>query len=191
MAGHSFGGIVALETARVLLQQGHRVLLTLLIDIRAPGTLRQGRVKVMVFFLRTYLERFRFHIRRFFLLPRSQRLSYVAAKLTGLKKRIRFPSLFPDKKGKREKAAQGTHPLKVTQLLQESGFTEEGFPGRLVLLKTTIPLPTTEQADYGWGRYARDGLEVFTVKGEHGNIMKEPYAREPAAIINRLLRDPD
>ena len=56
------------------------------------------------------------------------------------------------------------------------------FPGRLVLLRTAGP-----PGDWGWGAYARDGVEVVPVEGDHVSMMAEPAVHTLAAQLAARL----
>ena len=54
-----------------------------------------------------------------------------------------------------------------------------------------LPLWRAWDATLGWNRFARTGLRVRTVPGPgaHGAVLKEPFARELARLIERSLHD--
>lgn len=56
------------------------------------------------------------------------------------------------------------------------------FPGRLLLLRTAGP-----PGDWGWGAYARDGVEVVPVEGDHVSMMAEPAVHTLAAQLAARL----
>jgi amino acid adenylation domain-containing protein len=193
LGGHSFGGIVALETARELLRQGQTIAMLAIIEARAPGTHRLGRLGVMIFYLRTYLERAKFHSRRLLQMPFNKKRQYftlklgvltdkIKTKIKGKLKEIPIPC-----KVKPLKGSDGN--IKILKLLSDSGFVTEGYPGKITLIKASIGLPIHEKEDYGWRKYADEGVEIYEVHGEHGHLIKEPYVRDLAEKLNQSIKE--
>jgi amino acid adenylation domain-containing protein len=189
LGGHSFGGIVAIEVARQLLSQGEKVALVSVIDTRAPGTHLLPKKEIKMYYLRTYWERIKFHTARLFSMKGIKRWRYFLLKSNVVLGRMKkkWKRLYKRLKGIRSTFHQGD--FKITKLLSESGFISDGYPGKVTLFKASISLPIYEQADYGWGKYAHRGVEVHEVQGEHGNLLKEPYAIELAEKLNQCIRD--
>ncbi|MCP5054140.1 MAG: amino acid adenylation domain-containing protein [bacterium] len=192
MGGHSFGGIVALETASLLVSQGKTVALLAIIETRAPGTRRLPGNKVLRFQLRTYLERCKFHCLRLLHMPWKKRWGYALMKLTTLF--VKVNGHLKPYSGRLGVLGSGKPPVRtggnanLLTLLAGSGFIREGYPGKITLFKASIQLPTYQQEDYGWSQYACGGVEVYVVKGEHGNLIKDPYAVELSQKLNRCIR---
>jgi len=189
VGGHSFGGIVAVETARVLAGRGEEVALLAVIDARAPGTHLLSRREINRFLLRTYLEKVRFHSWRLFNLKGKKRWRYLVLKWDDVRKNLKksrkeFNRL--KNLGTTDHSRKSPY-AKVTRLLERSGLMEEGYSGKVTLFRASIPFPIVEREDYGWGKYARGGVKVYIVKGEHGNLLKEPYALELAKKINECI----
>jgi thioesterase domain-containing protein len=192
LGGHSFGGIVAIEVARQLLSQGEGAALVAVIDTRAPGTHLLPKRKIKMYYLRVYWERIKFHTARLFSMKGIKRWRYFLLKSNVVLGRMKKKWKRLYKRLKKPKSARTTYhqdDFKITKLLSESGFISDGYPGKVTLFKASISLPIYEQADYGWGKYAHGGVEVHEVRGEHGNLLKEPYAIELAEKLNQCIRD--
>jgi thioesterase domain-containing protein len=63
------------------------------------------------------------------------------------------------------------------------------FPGEIVLFKASISLPVSEKEDYGWSRYSQKEVKVSEIKGEHGNLIKEPGAKIIAKELEQYIDD--
>jgi thioesterase domain-containing protein/acyl carrier protein len=192
LGGHSFGGIVALETARMLIEQEHRVVLLAIIDTRAPGTRWLSKKETRGYYLRTYWERLKFHTSRLSTLKGRKGWQYFLLKTNVVLERLqrRWKRLIRRiKKGQKPVPFNVVGDFKISKLLADSGLISQGYPGKITLFKASISLPLYEREDYGWKKYARDGVEVYKIQGEHGNLLKEPYAVELAEKLNRCIHE--
>lgn len=58
------------------------------------------------------------------------------------------------------------------------------FPGRLTLIRTKTS-PGTQ--DMGWGKLAKEGVEIRYTDGDHYSIVKEPFVRQLADELGQCL----
>ena len=89
LAGHSFGGIMALEISRLLIEEGFKVPFLGIIETRAPGTRRLSRLRVYIFFIRMYNQRLFFHLRIIFKTKQKHKIQYSIYKIKSVLKRLK------------------------------------------------------------------------------------------------------
>jgi hypothetical protein len=66
------------------------------------------------------------------------------------------------------------------------------YPGQVTLFRVRAnsmfhPL----EHDLGWGRFALGGVKVFTMSGNHENIMGDPRVRKVAGRLRKCLEEAD
>ena len=165
LGGYSFGGLVALEMARRLLDEGQTIGLLALVDTYLVGAQRQSSL-----------------LSRFFSLSTEQKLAYVRKRATryarGFKRRIDALSLPPAVKAVREACA-----------LAERNYRPEIYPGPVTLFRASEKaLRGLESAHESWQKFAAGGIEVHEIDGDHGNILNEPNVRQLAAALRARLK---
>jgi len=160
LGGYSFGGLVALEVARRLVESGQEIGLLALVDTYFAG--QQSNWSLAS---------------RFFSLSSDQKLAYLKKRATryrrGIKRRI--DSLFLPRavKAVREACAAA-----------EQKYCPTIYPGPVTLFRAREKaLRGLDGAQNGWQQYAAGGLEVHEIDGDHGNILNEPKVRQLAAIL--------
>jgi len=151
LAGYSFGGLVALELARSLMEAGEEVRLLALLDTYAGTQVSKG--ELLSRFMRFSLaEQFEFLARK-----TRKRISRMVAG-------VEFPA-----------------SLKLVRQCcyeAEKAYIPAAYPGRITLFRPTMKsLRGGEDHDGGWDRIARQGVDVFEVAGDHGSIIDEPNAQ--------------
>lgn len=170
LAGHSFGGLLALEMAHQLRAAGCAVSLLAIIDSYAPGGLRQRPWAWVAHHAWQSLHR---------------GPAYV---LRSVRERLR-------RGGIQQRAMRGGNPIDVHarewgfRRQARAGFAWPRFDGRIVLFRATVaPDPTHHVApDLGWRELAGGGLEVHTVGGGHQGVLREPHIAAVAAALRPLL----
>jgi amino acid adenylation domain-containing protein len=162
LGGYSFGGLVALEMARRLLERGQEVALLALVDTYI------GQSKSSL-------------VGRFFSLTPEQKLAYLRKRATryrrGIKRRIDALSFPAAVKEVRNACAAA-----------ELGYQPTVYPGSVVLFRASEKaLRGLEDESYGWQKYAAGGLEVHEIDGDHGNVLNEPNVGQLAAALRARL----
>jgi aspartate racemase len=161
LGGYSFGGYVALEMARRLLQQGEEVRSLMLLD--------------------TYVGGSQSLLGRFMTLSSAQKIAYVRRRAQryrkNLKRRIEFWFLPPAVKKVRRGCGAAEHSYELTP-----------YPERIVLFRAGEKgLRGLEEPGDGWQKYAAGGLEIHELDGDHGNILNEPNVQFLAAELRQRL----
>jgi amino acid adenylation domain-containing protein len=195
LAGYSFGGKMAFEMARQLWAMGRKVRVLAIIDTdlpRAPDKSLRGLVRNTLGFARNLpywfiddllhtppkaiLSRIWWYLRRF----RPGRGAGVNDEFRVAK----GPQLedFFDISRLPDHYLQ----LMAANLRASCEYVPKAFPGRVTLFRSrTRPLFRSHDLDLGWGRWAQAGVDIRTVPGHHGNIVKEPAV----ATLAQLLKD--
>jgi amino acid adenylation domain-containing protein len=176
LAGHSFGGYIAMEMAHQLLKQGRKVAFLGLWDTFPPGPNRQAafldRVKIHLINLRglnPHLVFGYFKDRWIALLIRAYRV----AALRSLMKRTK---VFPK------------DPY-IAARFSSYGFNPDPYPGDIFLFKV-VERPWYIHWDplEPWQKYVSGKLDIREVPGKHGTMLFEPYVQNLAAQLNDCLR---
>src|SRR5208283_1408591 len=161
LGGYSFGGYVALEMARRLLQQGEEVRSLILLDTYVGGS-------------QSLLE-------RFMTLSAAQKIAYIRRRARryrkNLRRRVEFWFLPPAVKRVRRGCGAAEHSYQLRP-----------YPERIVLFRAGEKgLRGLEEPGDGWQKYAAGGLEIHELDGDHGNILNEPNVQSLAAELRQCL----
>ena len=161
LGGYSFGGYVALEMARRLLQQGEEVRSLILLDTYVGGS-------------QSLLE-------RFMTLSAAQKIAYIRRRARryrkNLRRRVEFWFLPPAVKRVRRGCGSAEHSYKLSP-----------YPERIVHFRAGEKgLRGLEEPGDGWQKYAAGGLEIHELDGDHGNILNEPNVQSLAAELRQCL----
>jgi len=164
LGGLSFGGMVALEMASRLQRQGEDVALVALFETFA------GREMTRKELLRKMLR-----------LPPWQTFYFILRKIVGnLLHKWRF-GLDPPL----------TEEIKQVQRgCQEAArvYVPPVFEGRLAFFQPKIrSLRSVNDETAGWGAWARGGLEICTVPGNHISMLRQPNVKVLAQDLNECL----
>jgi amino acid adenylation domain-containing protein len=164
LGGYSFGGLVALEMARRLIEAGQEIGLLALVDTYVGGQQSGSSL-----------------LSRFVSLSSGQKLAYLKKRAIryrrGIKRRIDSLSLPAAVKAVREACAAA-----------EQKYRPSVFPGRVTLFRASEKaLRGLDDAKNSWQQYAAGGLEVQEIEGDHGNILNEPNVRQLAAALRARL----
>lgn len=176
LAGWSYGGVTAFETAQQLSAAGEPVAFL--------GILDTG-------FRFDDLNEKLGHYRR-----RARYLAGLGAPGLSARARNRAQILTrraEDKSIERSKlldmdplSLPGNDPL--GDQIRMARYNPRPYPGRVVLFRTRDMDPHQARDPFkGWSRLARGGVEVFEVDGEHGTMMGEPYIRDLSVKFGAAL----
>lgn len=164
LGGYSFGGLVALEMGRRLLEQGRAVGLMALVDTYPGVPKSTGSL------LTTFLG-----------LSFEQKLAYAKKRIKryrkGVKRRIDLLSM----------------PRPLIEVREACGVAErryvpQVYPGKIVLFRASEKaLRGLDDAQGGWSQYAGAGLEIHEIDADHGNILNEPQVRYLAGALRASL----
>ncbi len=164
LGGYSFGGLVAIEMARRLMEQQEDVRALTLVDTYLPAP--KGGKSLLG---------------KFLALSTEQKLAYLKKRSIrfrrGIKRRIDALSLPRPVKAVREACA-----------VAELRYRPQVYPGRVVMFRASEKaLRGLDDPQEGWRKYAAGGIEVHEIAGDHGNILNEPQVKQLAAEIRSRL----
>ncbi|QDK77161.1 amino acid adenylation domain-containing protein [Spirosoma sp. KCTC 42546] len=192
IGGFSLGGIIAFEMARQLQEMGKEIHLLALIDAYPINPDAANHTKFPIH----QLVRYYYHYWRS--LPKQP-----AVLLPILRQKVPWISHYllrriwqsvPSLSGSAGTSPTESLSVEAADLLTRS-FREaysqykfKSYEGKLVFLRVTqLDAFGTSQGkvDFGWGRYARQGVEVHQLLGEHNSLFSKPAT---IAQIGRILQ---
>jgi thioesterase domain-containing protein len=180
LAGHSFGGLVAYEMARLLRAEGVDVPLLVLLDTDLPDP-SGGRLDDVV-------PRFHELYPGDGLGPRTRRgvrLAYVSLRRRSAAALGRFRELSDPRR--REAFAHLNAGLGLT-------YEPAPAPGPVLLLRAECedePLRLERAPDLGWGALVTSDLRVEPVPAHHVTMVREPEVAEVARVLAQALDEVD
>lgn len=171
LVGFSFGGLVALETARRLAACGEPPPLVVLIDTYPPGPDRSL----------TLMERVRSYVDILRRLKNARDVAYFRNRRLAIFRRLIRHGL-TRKHGKQRNAPDGS-----TISGPPASFQPVSYPGRVVLFKASqsgwYPMEI-------WKEYVSGELDIRTLPGDHG-LIHHPYVIELARQLQEVLEASD
>ncbi|HEY6051794.1 MAG TPA: alpha/beta fold hydrolase, partial [Thermoanaerobaculia bacterium] len=172
LGGHSFGGKVAFEMARLLHTQGQRVALLALFDTPS-SPFRPGLAGMEL--LR---DRVHVHAGRLRDLPAGQPISYVAKRARtalGAVRRIlaeRWLLLrHPAERAQRRVLEANTRAIVA--------YVPAPYPGRITLFLAGETRTIASEPDLGWGRLCGGGVEIHEIPGSHSSMLSDEASLRP------------
>jgi thioesterase domain-containing protein/acyl carrier protein len=178
LGGFCIGGVVAMETARLLLKEGEEVRLLMLLDTERPTALRAFLAN-----LRLFLRRCR-HISgalRDLVLPHDRSRGRVVIDLIRRKLASRQP------------VAQDPVVATTTEALHEQrtayrrliyASSPMTYPGRLTLAINAAQ--HRFDPDMGWKEMALGGLDIHCLPGDHDTVLTM-HGKEFAELLRRCI----
>jgi thioesterase domain-containing protein/acyl carrier protein len=179
LVGYSFGGLIAYEIARQLVQCGQKVAMLALLDSSAPElpNLRPSLWQAVGI-----------HLQNLWHLEWSEKLSYVGDRLT-----YRFRS-------RDEKDFLANSLYKLDELTPQlvnvlnanldarKNYKAKKYPGKVNLFRCRIQdLKHALHPESGWQRLVSD-LEIHPIAGAHFSILKEPRIQSIAQELKLCLQ---
>jgi thioesterase domain-containing protein len=196
LGGYSFGGIVAFEMAQQLRKAGEDVPLLALLDPpiltgSQPSSSRSYNGSKDIASLRQEFSR---HLRRLALLGPREKLVYVLMGLLGkAKEKFDLPISKSFKKVLSKvwlvmrrplpPSLRSTYVLSVYHQARRK-YVPQRYPGRAIYIKSEMR--ATDHL-FAWHRLMAEGLEIFEVRGDHLDVIKEPYAHPWAEKLKSWL----
>ncbi|HZV33479.1 MAG TPA: HAD-IIIC family phosphatase, partial [Verrucomicrobiae bacterium] len=197
LGGYCFGGNVAYEIARQLDAQGEKVELVALLDA-APSNAGYER---MPWWNPAYDAKFAvnmyYWLLEFFQLKPEERSDFVKRKTRALGRKV-LRKFWPQ----RNKAGEvdleevidltkfPAHELRLWQIHLDIlvRHVSQPYNGKVTLFRTRgQPVFCSLEEDFGWGRLARDGVDLRIIPGAHESIFIEPNVRMLAQKLNECL----
>jgi len=177
LIGYSFGGLVALEMAQRLLENGKRIALLVLLDAYPHPRFMRGPER-----LRLLAGRIRGHANQMWQLPLAGAFSYF---VRGLKRRFHFALRDQDTPGLSvaEAARQ-----RVKQKAQQAFATYQPrfYPGKINFVTTEVKTFFPADPARVWKHLAAE-LEVEVVPGDHLNVVTTQF-ETLASVLTRYIK---
>ncbi|MGB8213214.1 MAG: AMP-binding protein [Anaerolineales bacterium] len=169
LAGYSFGGVVALETAKQLSEIGEKVAFLGIIDTNA---LVLGK-------RRTFSERVRWHIKKMEDKSWQARFRYIARSLLPRLSRNKtildtLPVI------KRHIAKNNRETMNFAIRLYRPGH----YSGPATVFK--VPERPMEKME-GWKEIIQKDLQIVNISGNHMTLLEDPYVRDLASKLNACI----
>jgi amino acid adenylation domain-containing protein len=179
LAGHSFGGYVAMEMARQLLEQGRKVAFLGLWDTYPPGPGRQANLP----------DRIMIHLDNLRGLGPRRVFGYFKDRLTTLLIRATH---FAPVRSFLKWIHYSPKTAFVAALISSYGFQPDPYPGDIFLFEVRErPWYVRWDPMENWHKYVQGELEICEVLGQHNNILFEPYVQDLAQKLNDCLQQVD
>jgi thioesterase domain-containing protein len=190
LMGWCVHGLLALETAQQLREQGQSVALLVLLETINPENLRQqprwirgiarwqARVNLLEF---EYLFRRSLHQQQ----PRDSTSARSAGKFTGIRRRLGSTL------GRKSKKIDLTHstPLEVLYAAA-ANYLPRPYDGAVLLMRSHKGLfGFGDDAHLGWSKTLGRKLEICETQGNHYSMYVEPHVKELAQQVSARLKD--
>ena len=183
LAGYSFGGIVAFEMAKQLEAMGKEVKMVAMFDTYADNS------NYFNPFLLNITKKFRRQIPKMFFILRSlakQPWETILYQVGFVKKK--FNQVF----GKiRKKVEDGPTYNQLLEAKYEYAYTNykmAPYDGEIDLFKVKTRLYYLDDMIYlGWKDFAKKGVNVYEISGDHKTFLYPPHDKEFAEILQKTL----
>ena len=175
------GGVVAFEMAQQLHAQGQRVALLALLDGRIPTadeTFPEEDAEAILLVERYFGISFG-PMGSLAELPKDEQLAFMLeqAKSGGL-----VPAELDVSQARR------FVELLRSDLRATQNYGLHRYPGRITFFKASeTPVGASPDPTLGWGEWARGGVEIHGVPGNHANLMYEPHVEVLAEKLTACL----
>jgi thioesterase domain-containing protein/acyl carrier protein len=183
--GLSFGGLVAYEMAQQLHAQGEEVGLLGMLDTWQPSFMR-GLPKLGPLHLRILnrLHMVYLHTRK---LKLASKIAYLRNRL---KSRIlRFLYASSVSSGRSDIFAT-MNSVRDINWIAGINYKVQPYSGKVTLFRATCDDDWRLPDDLGWGEMAAEGVEMFRIPGDHGQVLAEPsvsiLAENLSVCLNRF-----
>jgi thioesterase domain-containing protein len=187
LTGYSFGGFLAYEVARQLLDRGSRIGYLAIIDT-GPSSPGDFSFKANLSGVLDFLRNIPWWVWEDLLECRpSEMLRRIRRKVRELRKRLKKtinPNMRTVAIADLEDIFElSVYPKDYVQAMEYHlellrGYQPSSYSGPLTLYRArTQPLFGLEKADLGWGTIVGKSIEIVRVPGNHETIIREPHVR--------------
>jgi thioesterase domain-containing protein/acyl carrier protein len=190
LGGRSFGGTVAYEMARQLVEQGEEVALLAIFDSYPKGWLKLCSKEEAQSFKKQFLKlRVKGHLENWKHLGVTGKAKYFIEKAQYKKRK--YKSLLWQLM---QKAGYGTEQsvnstvrnIEEINYLAIKKYVPQLYSGKVTFF-SAIEEVCPEENLTGWRRLAQGGVEVVKVPGDHLTITKEPFVQELAQALEKSI----
>ena len=172
LAGYSFGAYVAVEMRKQMIAMGKDVRL-IIFDADAEKSEYKGW---------WYLAPRK--VRRYFPASISQVKPKVAWLINTLKSKIEKIRLKPGAEKESEDFYRQVKKIKDKLRLALRNYSIEPFDDKIDLYKARVCVHYTDDKQFlGWKKYAKNGVKIYDVPGDHLSMLVHPHVEEFAVIL--------
>ena len=194
LAGGSFGGYLAYEMARQLERMGRKVDMVALIDIDAATA-----VEFLPFFQKhlmnasIFIKRIFNRIIHIIKADKVEREKYLTHKLKSFKTKKEL-DLWLNKEEVEKTAGieQAAYFNKIEDACYKAlvNYKIKAYPGKVILFRAKSGYFSVKyDFDLGWNYYAKGGVDIFEVPGDHNSIFNKGNVEEMARIFSECLEN--
>jgi thioesterase domain-containing protein len=202
LAGYSFAGVLAYETACQLVARGRPVKLVAVIDTGLsrdrPPTLA-GVFGISLAIVRNMpnwvLDNILHTEPKGFIAVLNNHLQMLAKRGSRV---LSSGSSMPEKPELGDLFDVSQLPPKFVKMMESNlralhEYTpKQQYPGRLTLIRArTRPLFHSQQADLGWSAWVTGSVEILSIPGHHASILKEPGVQVLARNLQAAVENSD
>jgi thioesterase domain-containing protein/acyl carrier protein len=187
IGGYSFGGYVAIEMRKQLEAMGKKVKMLAIFDTNAINAIYNKNLSEKIFKKITrQVPKFFWFTRLFFRHPKTITLY----QLTYLQRQFYKMGLM------KKPVSTGVYAqfdkINEKHLIAFKKYRLAPFDDRLYLFKSRIHIYFIDDQKYlGWAKYAKKGVLVYDVPGDHKTMFEPPNVKEFAGILQRALDSVD
>jgi thioesterase domain-containing protein/acyl carrier protein len=179
LAGESFGGVMALEMAQQLREQGEEVELVALFDSWLPSAHTQL----------SPVDRLKWHVEKL----SKHGLSYIGKKIVQRLLQVQqkfLTNLYKVFQKFQPSANNVPQDIRaaVRQQMNQS-YVPKPYPGKMVLFRAMErdEFEVDYDRDLGWGTIATGSLQIFDIPGDHLGILQDPNVQLLAEKLQLCL----
>jgi len=182
LLGFSFGGLAAYEIAQQLKAAGLDVGMVGMLDTRQPEWMR-GVPTLGSIHRRVYLRMRLLYLRTH---RRKGRLKYLWRRLGERMQRASYMYKASKGAGKVVSAERNVHEINFVAGIS---YAVQPYEGKVTLFKAEAdPMEQPLPEDLNWGQFAKGGLEIKHLPGDHGRILYEPGLTAMAEELTNELQ---
>lgn len=181
LAGYSFGGYVAVEIQKQMTALGKEVKMLIMFDTDAEKT----EYKDQLYLLPKKIKRRFTKAISFLKASFNQPIATFKDEFQNLSQ-----SIVTKLNSKREskKFYQQIKKIKDKHLIAFRNYRMEPFDAKVYLYKAKICVHYVDDAEFlGWKKYAKKGVELHEVPGDHRSMLLPPNVKEFASILQKSL----
>ena len=178
LVGYCVGGIVAFEIARQLESVRQKVGALILIDTLFPAGVAPHLRRADRHFLLHFRQRVKTHLKAMSKQTANQRLGYLLARVKTMNQMI------GDRYVNKNLVRSPGHSASCGYLKALAHYRAATYPGKLILMATDEIY--RQNPTMGWSEFARGGLEIHQIPGDHFTCVKE-HAETTGTLLRSCL----
>jgi amino acid adenylation domain-containing protein len=187
IAGYSFGGYVAIEMAKQLQQKGKKVVLLGMLDTNVTNAENfLSRQQKIIIKIRRQYPKLKWLVRSIIQNPKKA----IKYQLIGLNNRIRNLLQLKDKPAYEDIEPYTILMNKINRKHYKAlhKYRLENYSGKIVLFKALERPYFVDDFEYlGWLKYAEEGVDVYSIPGDHKTMFLDSNSKLLAEAIETAL----